>query len=444
MKFLNPITLFFALAIRASPLSSDIEQRDLTIEQRNLAIQHRDLALRQRDLLNDLNLTIPAVPADQCTPSSPKGIQPGCWQALDMNNYLSTWWQNNGATCNSTNRGFAQCYLDMAGLITWSCDFININGCSPPPSGPQISYHSPQEFYTVWNIYAINLFFTNYQQGLMQGQAAAIGAVAEIVKVVAPPVKKNTATPKIGPIVGTAIGLIGAFGPAVGMLGVPVVIPFLLILAPLGNVGGFASILFPAETVSPVPWEGLSEALGNQVNDFQKNIGKALNAVQTDFNIFFGLTSSGLFSQKLPTKLPENTDYMYHSLLKWTFNSALEANNYFVVKNPGVDPTKIPIEAYDCSKLDKFGTCGPIWYDGSDSYGLARVNDIGMDRMEEILKTAFAKNWTTPHELYIDAQKCRARNSTEEFDIHDLSLTCLVSVAMNLSRRLSSPAAASL
>ncbi|KAK2008689.1 hypothetical protein LZ32DRAFT_539416 [Colletotrichum eremochloae] len=415
ISFLNLITVF-ALAVGASPLNLDIGERGLSLE-------HRDLIIKQRDLLKDLNLTIPAVSADQCTPSSDNGIQPGCWEALDMHGYLSAWWQNNSAKCNSTNKGFAQCFLDSAGMITWSCDLISLNGCTPPPSGPGIQYHSNQQFYAIWNIYSINLFFTNYHQGLLQGQATAVGAVAEIVKVVAPPVKVNAFTPKVGPIVGTLVGLIGPF---VGeTFGLAVVIPFLLILAPLGNTGGLVNILFPSKEVSPIPWESLSATVGDEVNEFQKNLGVALEKIQTDFNTFFAITSSGLFSQKFPTSLPENTDYMYHSLLKWIFNEALLQMDYFAVKNPGIDPRKIPINAYDCSNLDQFGTCGPIWYDGSDSYGLARVSDIGMDRMQEILKTAFARNWTSPQQLYIDAQRCREKNSSQEFNVNDLTLSCI-------------------
>ncbi|KAK2050301.1 hypothetical protein LZ31DRAFT_581233, partial [Colletotrichum somersetense] len=417
MIFLNLITLF-VLAVGASPV-------DLTFGKSGLSIEHRNLVIKQRDLLKDLNVTIPAVPADQCTPSSEYGIQPGCWEALDMHGYLSTWWQNNSAKCNSTNRGFAECYLDLAGLTTWSCDLITLNGCTPPPSGPDIKYNSSQQFYTIWNIYSINLFFTNFHQALVQGQAGAIGAVAEIVKVVAPPVKMNTMTPKIGPIFGMASGLIGAVGPAVGALGLPVIIPFLAILAPVGNVGGIVNLLEPAHDELPVSWESLSATLGDEVNKYQKNIGKALNQIETDFDTFFAMTSSGLFSQKFPTSIPDNTDFMYHNLLKWTFNEALTQMDYFVVKNSGIDPRKIPIDPYDCSSLDQFSTCGPIWYDGSDSYGLARVNDIGMDRMAEILKTAFSSNWTTPQELYIDAQKCRERNATQDFDVKDFSLSCL-------------------
>ncbi|KAK1990782.1 hypothetical protein LX36DRAFT_663907 [Colletotrichum falcatum] len=407
MLFSSLVTLF-TLGVGASPVVSGSHRQEPQGEP-----QGEPLVTRQTN-----------VTADQCTPFSPDGIQMGCWEALQMNQYLNDWWANNGQRCNSTNKGFAQCYLDTAGLITWSCDFISLNGCTPPPSGRPDDYASNQEFYVVWNIYAINLFFTNYHAALMQGQAAAIGQVAEIVKVVAPPKKLNPHTPIFAPIFGTSLAQFAALGPFLGA-SVPASIAFASIVGTFGNTAGVYNALFPVTMVYQVSWEDLSAKLSDNVAEFQKNVGVALTKIQTEFDLFYEMTSSGAFSQKLSNNLPENTDFMYHNLLKWTLNQALADMDYFVVKNPGVDPRLIPIDAYDCSKLDEYGTCGPIWYDGKDSYGLARAADIGMDAMQGLLSTVFQKNWTTPRELYIDAQSCQGKNASEAFDVQDLSLSCV-------------------
>ncbi|KAK1985870.1 hypothetical protein LZ30DRAFT_707312 [Colletotrichum cereale] len=401
MIFLNLITIF-SLAVGASPVISKSHGQHWPMVRRNTTV-------------------------DQCSPFSQDGIQPACWETLQMNNHLNDWWSKNSARCNSTNRGFAQCYLDTAGLITWSCDFIAMNGCTPPPSGRADEYASYHEFYVIWNIYAINLFFTNYHAALLQGQAAAIGAVAEIVKVVAPPVTKNPKTPIFAPIFGATLAQFAALGPLLGSsIGASII--FASLIGTIGQTAGVYNALFPKTDVNQVSWEQLSATLSDNVNEYQKNVGVALTKIQTDFNLFYELTSTGAFSQRLSNNLPANTDFMYHNLLKWTFNQALQQNDYFAVKNPGVDPRKVPIDPYDCSKLDGSGTCGPIWYDGMDSYGLTRASDIGMDRMEEILDVAFAKNWTTPKELYIDAQSCRGKNASEAFDVTDLSLSCVSNI----------------
>ncbi|KAK1981746.1 hypothetical protein LZ30DRAFT_719229 [Colletotrichum cereale] len=367
------------------------------------------------------------VTVDKCSPSSPDGIQPGCWEAMRMNEYLDAWWYNNSARCDSTNRGFAQCYLDTAGLITWNCNFVALNRCTPPPSGREYEYANYQEFYVIWNIYTLNLFFTNYHQALIGGQATAIGAVAEIVKVVAPPTKANAKTPFFGPIFGTVWNTLGAIGPIIGTyIGVPQVVAFIAVTGIIANAPGVVNILYPAHDVYQVSWEQLSSTLSDNVNDYQQRVGEALTKIQTDFTTFRQMTSTGWFAQAFQTDLPRNTDFMYHNLLKYVFNQALQQNDYFIVKNPGVDPTKIEINHFNCVKLDKFGTCGPIWYDGKDSYGLARANDIGMDRMKEILDIAFEKNWTTPAELYLDPQNCQGKSAADkQFDPQSLNISCV-------------------
>ncbi|OBR10427.1 hypothetical protein CH63R_06119 [Colletotrichum higginsianum IMI 349063] len=405
----------------------------------SLAADASPVALVQPSGEESQALALRQVTVDKCSPSSPDGIQPECWQVLEVNNHLNDWWSKNSERCKKANKGFSQCYLDTAGLITWSCDFISLNGCTPPPSGQDDEYASYQEFYsactetssslrtqtlTTVPILAINLFWTNYHQALMQGQATAIGAVAEIVKVVAPPKTKNAKTPLFAPIWAITTGQLAMLFPPLGAY-VYTSMALASVLGVLGGGAGLVNLLFPPKQVNPVPWEGLSAALSEHVNEYQKNVGVALTAIQTDFDKFYAMTSNGGFSQKFRTNLPENTDFMYHNLLKWTLNEALEGMEYFVVKNPGVDPRKIPIDPYDCTNLDQFNTCGPIWYDGRDSYGLARANDIGMDRMKEILDVAFAKNWTTPQELYIDSQSCRGRNGSEAFDVKDLTLSCV-------------------
>ncbi|KAF4819672.1 hypothetical protein CGCSCA5_v004410 [Colletotrichum siamense] len=364
------------------------------------------------------------VTVDDCSFFSEDGILPECWQVLEMNNHLNHWWSNNSARCEASKKGFAQCYLDSAGLISWQCDFVALNACTPPPSGRDAGYASYQEFYVIWNIYAINLFWTNYHSSLLQGQASAIGSVAEIVKTVAPPTTKNPKTPLFSPIYLVGLGQFAALAPLLGG-SVAASMIFASLIGVLGGGSGLFNLLFPQKTVYDVPWEGLSDALGTNVNEFQKNVGAALTEIQTNFDTFYALTSNGGFSQRLKTNLPEDTDFMYHNLKKWVFNQALQQAGYFAVKNPGVDPREIPIDPYDCSKLDDKMTCGPIWFDGKDSYGLAKANDIGMDRMKEILDVAFSKNWTTPSELYIDAQSCRGKNGSEAFDVKDLTLSCV-------------------
>lgn len=92
------------------------------------------------------------------------------------------------------------------------------------------------------------------------------------------------------------------------------------------------NLLFPKEEVYEVPWESLSEALSQRVDDYQVAVGNTLTKIQTDFDTFYAITSNGAFSQKLATSLPDDTSFMFHNLIKWTFNQAIQAAGYFVVK----------------------------------------------------------------------------------------------------------------
>lgn len=65
----------------------------------------------------------------------------------------------------------------------------------------------------------------------------------------------------------------------------------------LGGGAGLFNILFPSKQVQEVPWEGLSAALSENVNEYQKNVGAALTKIQTDFDTFYSLVSNGGFSQ---------------------------------------------------------------------------------------------------------------------------------------------------
>lgn len=83
-----------------------------------------------------------------------------------------------------------------------------------------------------------------------------------------------------------------------------------------------------------------------------------------------------------------------------------------------------------CGEYDTFGVCkdGYIWYDGVDSYGMARARDVGADFFPHVLSVAFQKNWTTPEELYIDSQKCAfTAESAEQYNATDLEIGCAVS-----------------
>ncbi|KAK2598798.1 hypothetical protein N8I77_012185 [Diaporthe amygdali] len=375
-----------------------------------------------------------------------QGIHTECWEILKMNDHLNDWWSKNSAKCG--DKGFSQCYLDSAGLITWNCDVLSLSTCTPPPSGQGAKYNSYQEFYVIWNIYTINQYFANYHQALLNGQAEAIGVVGQIVQTVAPPEDVNPKTPLFGPIFGATFGLFSAVA-TLAPPGAGAFIAAALMGVAGGTPVGVVNLLFPKSSRDPVAWQDISASLSGFVDDYQKNVGAAVSLIQKDFDTFYGVTNQGAFCARVADSLPDKTSFMYRELMKWTFNQAVQARGFFSIKNPGVDPKKLEAETgnFKCGDYDGYGVCKDnkyIYFDGTDSYGMARARDVGADFFPGVLQVAFDKNWTTPKELYVDAQACafkaeEAQTNATELDTGCASNTpvCVVDMGVNLDTALS-------
>lgn len=58
---------------------------------------------------------------------------------------------------------------------------------------------------------------------------------------------------------------------------------------------------------------------------------------------------------------------------------------------------------------------------------MARARDVGADFFPGVLQVAFDKNWTTPKELYVDAQACQFKAEEEQTNATELDMGCAVS-----------------
>lgn len=102
-----------------------------------------------------------------------------------------------------------------------------------------------------------------------------------------------------------------------------------------------------------------------------------------------------------------------------------------------MDPKKLETETgnFKCGDYDDYGVCkdnGYIYFDGTDSYGMARARDVGADFFPGVLSVAFEKNWTTPQELYVDAQGCAFKaESQEQTNATELDMGCAVSKVLD-------------
>lgn len=104
-----------------------------------------------------------------------------------------------------------------------------------------------------------------------------------------------------------------------------------------------------------------------------------------------------------------------------------------------MDPKKLETETgnFKCGDYDDYGVCKDnkyIYFDGTDSYGMARARDVGADFFPGVLQVAFDKNWTTPHELYVDAQGCAFKAEADtQTNATELDMGCAVSANSHTS-----------
>ena len=97
-----------------------------------------------------------------------------------------------------------------------------------------------------------------------------------------------------------------------------------------------------------------------------------------------------------------------------------------------MDPKKLEAETdnFKCGDYDDYGVCTDnkyIYFDGTDSYGMARARDVGADFFPDVLQLAFDSNWTTPRELYIDSQACAFTGEEQQTNATELDTGCVVS-----------------
>ncbi|KAL5592376.1 hypothetical protein FOBRF1_013402 [Fusarium oxysporum] len=117
----------------------------------------------------------------KCAPKASTALVPECWVELEVEKYL------------------------YPGL---TCDEITVDTC--PPIDTNGDFDSQQQFYALWNIYAIHQFFTQYSQALSNSVSLAAGQIGDIVYTVNPPKDAKVSKNLIAIILGATVGEFGA------------------------------------------------------------------------------------------------------------------------------------------------------------------------------------------------------------------------------------------
>jgi hypothetical protein len=157
----------------------------------------------------------------KCARKASTALVPECWVELEVEKYLLDWWATNEAYCGTL--GFTQCFLKNNRYPGLTCDEITVDTC--PPIDTNGDFDSQQQFYALWNIYAIHQFFTQYSQALSNCVSLVAGQIGDIVYTVNPPKDAKVSKNLIAIILGAAVGEFGAAKDLLGNWQMKLVVP---------------------------------------------------------------------------------------------------------------------------------------------------------------------------------------------------------------------------
>lgn len=104
-------------------------------------------------------------------------IDPSCWDALKIGDYLTSWGKStpncadisgSGSNCCSSRESWSTCFLRLAsGTAGYQCDDMSPTFCTNAPQlsekiGPDIR---PQVMYVIHAIFSVHQLFASYNKG---------------------------------------------------------------------------------------------------------------------------------------------------------------------------------------------------------------------------------------------------------------------------------------
>ncbi|KAF2772512.1 hypothetical protein EJ03DRAFT_186636 [Teratosphaeria nubilosa] len=325
-----------------------------------------------------------------CSPGSKDGLQSECWEFLNMTGYLQEWVAVNGSGAGIEKDGFAQAYLKWSGQNTLTCNLITSDTCTQPLS--TATYQSHQQFYALWNIFAVYQFFNQYSTALTASQSLASSKLGQIVDKVAPPVEHITSTPEWYTNFGVglyyaAIFVGPAFTAAEASAGISALASAIMngiwaarATPPLGTVtqGYTQTAQQRVQTLANVGGD-----LADLVSQWQKQVVDEVAAMQNNIESFLALTSPGGFSERVTISLPQQSTVLYKSLELFTLAEALTASGVIIAKSTGIDPREVATATGEiqCPGFGPAGNCYDYFYDTANKNTYV-FHDINNDQRD--------------------------------------------------------------
>ena len=330
------------------------------------------------------------------------GIDPSCWETLQLTQYTKDWWTKNSAECGT--RGFATCFLGKANMGQNDCTGVKPNACTPP-SGTGLS---AQDLYVAYNIYAINQVFLSLYLAMGNANTLASESVGAIVTLLDPPKQTNIFLNDLLTALGAGLGIIP--GPEGKIAN--------LILSTAQQLPGIAKYLFPTGTINTVvdQWASISNEVATVVKAYQNNLAQMIPAVENDITNFLAFASTGQFSVTPLPDLSNEFNSLLTALTTFIVGKALEFNNMVLTRAIDTDINELQLNSTDdlafqtgCGDgYDAAGICGPYWFDATAkvTYSLNNYNSMSKSP-HDAMETLFA-NWTTGDLLFGGAARCAA------------------------------------
>ena len=336
-------------------------------------------------------------------PGGVNGIDPSCWDILDMSNYTNNWWATHQSICGPTTN-FSTCFWEVHNMGTVDCTGIRPGTC-PVPS---VQNMSPQDWYIAYNIYAINQVFTSLYMAIGNANTLAGEKVGAIVALLDPPKRTSVLTNDILTALSACINIILPVGTLFQR-------HFIALTQQSPPVSKF---LFPVGTTQSqvTQWSTISQELSQVVQAYQTNVSQIIPTIVNDIDLFVTFAESGAFSVNPLPDMSGESDKLLLGLQTYIISKALQANNIIIGQSTNTDINQLVANSTDQLAFDtgcpgmgynEMGMCGPFYYDNitGNSYSLDNLGDMRKNYTEDL--SIMFGNWTTGDMLLGGAYRCQ-------------------------------------
>ena len=339
-------------------------------------------------------------------PGGINGIDPSCWDILDMSNYTNTWWANNNAKCGGETANFSTCFWELHNLGTRDCTGVTPGACPEPDN----SGLSAQDWYIAYNIYAINQVFASLWTAIGNANTLAAETVGAIVALIDPPLKENLALDDILTAVSATINIILPVGTLFQR-------HFIALTQQTPPVSKY---LFPVGTTQSeiTQWESIQQELASIIEYYQSNVSQIIPTINNNEDIFVTFAESGSFSVNPLPNLANESDKLLLGLNTFIISKAFQANNLIIGQSTDTDINQLVANtssqgglAYDTgchgNGYSSEGLCGPFYYDPTigDTFSLDNLGDMRTNYTKQL--EIVLGNWTTGDMLFGGAYRCQ-------------------------------------